>query len=116
VVIRNATTTLQFIINRLISDINVSQGNVATYAGSGGIFDNHFAANLLQNLPVKELKKSVNLTELWPGMPRPDDTVQQLSRAAGSDKHSLPQGFRGKQLANYQHYTDPTNTTAQSPL
>jgi len=28
-------------------------------------------------------------------MPRPDDTVQQLSRAAGSDKHSLPQGFPG---------------------
>jgi len=31
--------------NRLISDINVSQRSVATYARSGGIFSNQFIAN-----------------------------------------------------------------------
>jgi len=32
------------------ADINVSQGSVATYARSGGIFNIHLTANLLRNL------------------------------------------------------------------
>ena len=43
-------TTLQFIVNRLFSDINVSQGSVVTYARNGGIVNNHFTANLPRNL------------------------------------------------------------------
>jgi len=35
------------------SDINVSQGSVATYARSGRIFSNEFTANLPKNLSVK---------------------------------------------------------------
>jgi len=34
------------------AETNVSQGKVATYARCGGIFNNLFTANLLQNLPV----------------------------------------------------------------
>jgi len=43
------------IVNRLFPNINVSQGCVATYASSGGIFNNHFSANLPGNLLVKKL-------------------------------------------------------------
>ena len=35
------------------SDIIVSQGSAATYTRSGGTINNHFAANLPRNLPVK---------------------------------------------------------------
>jgi len=41
-------------LNRLFSDINVSQGSVATYARCGGIFSNRFTSNLLKNLLVKK--------------------------------------------------------------
>jgi len=33
----------------------ISQGRVATHLGYGGIFNNHFTANLPMNLPVKEM-------------------------------------------------------------
>jgi len=36
-------------------DINVSQGNVATYAMCGGMFNTHLSENLLRNLPVKKM-------------------------------------------------------------
>jgi len=41
------------------ADINVSQGSVAAYARCGGIFNIHLTANLLRNLPVKKILKSV---------------------------------------------------------
>jgi len=40
----------------LFSDINVSEGSVATYARRGGIVNNHFTANLTKNLPVKKIE------------------------------------------------------------
>jgi len=36
-------------------DTSVSQGGVATCARFGGMFNNHFTANLLQNLSMKAL-------------------------------------------------------------
>jgi len=33
----------------LFSDINVSHSSASTYARCGGIFNNHFTENLLQN-------------------------------------------------------------------
>jgi len=67
-------TTLQFIVNRLFSDINVSQGSVVTYARNGGIVNNHFTANLPRNLSVENLCKSLKILQnhgdefqsLWP--------------------------------------------------
>jgi len=41
--------------------INVSQGSVATQFRCGGILDNHFIANFLQSVLVKEFLKSVNI-------------------------------------------------------
>jgi len=38
----------------VFSDINVSQGSVATYARCSGIFNMHLTANLRKNLPVKK--------------------------------------------------------------
>jgi len=43
----------------VFSDINISQGNVATHLRCGGIFNNWFIANLFPNVPVKEYGKSV---------------------------------------------------------
>jgi len=43
------------------ADINVSQGSVATYVRCGGIFDSHLTADLLRNLPVKTICKSVKI-------------------------------------------------------
>jgi len=40
----------------LFSDINASQGNVATFVRRGGIFNANFTANLLASQPVKELR------------------------------------------------------------
>jgi len=37
------------------SVFNISQGSVATHLRCGGIFINNFFANLLLNVPVKEL-------------------------------------------------------------
>ena len=43
------------------TDINVSQGSLATYARCGVIFNIHLTANLLQNFSSKILKKSVKI-------------------------------------------------------
>jgi len=48
-------TVCKLIVDRLFSDINVSQSSVAIYARYGGIFNNDFIANLLGNQPIKEL-------------------------------------------------------------
>jgi len=40
---------------------NTSQGSVATYTRCGGILNNHFIANLLENPPVEEYRKSVKI-------------------------------------------------------
>jgi len=47
------------------SDIYISQGIVATLLMCGGIFSNHFIANFLQNVRVKEFGKSVYLAKIW---------------------------------------------------
>jgi len=54
-IIDNATTPQISLKNRLFSDINVLHGSVATFAGYGGIFNNSFTANLLENQPAKEV-------------------------------------------------------------
>jgi len=62
-----ATLPCNFIVNRLFSDTNVSQGSAATYARYVVIYNDHLTAKLLQNLPVKEFLKSVKtLKDLWP--------------------------------------------------
>ena len=45
----------------LFSDINISQGSVATLVRCGGIFNTNIIANLLTNQPVKELWKSADI-------------------------------------------------------
>jgi len=45
----------------LFSDINISQGSVATLVRCGGIFNANFIANFLTSQPVKELSKSANI-------------------------------------------------------
>jgi len=47
------------------SDINVSQGSVATRMRSGEIFNKHFAAHLLQNLTLNTLKKNRSRTNSY---------------------------------------------------
>ena len=41
---------------RSFSDVNVSQGSVATHMRCGGICNKYFAANLLENLIVKKFE------------------------------------------------------------
>ena len=43
------------------TDINVSQGSVATLFRCGEIINNYFIANFPQSVPVKEILKSVNI-------------------------------------------------------
>ena len=62
---------MYFIVNRLFSDISVSQGGVATYARCGEIFNNHFTANLPKNLSVKNMVNRLRFgrimaMSLWP--------------------------------------------------
>jgi len=45
------------------ADINVSQGSVATYTRCGETFSIHLSANLLRNLPVKKMCKSVKIRQ-----------------------------------------------------
>ena len=45
----------------LFSDINISQGSVATRLRCDGIFNGSFIANFLQIVAVKEFLKSVNI-------------------------------------------------------
>ena len=47
--------------NTLFYDINISQGSVATHLRWGGIFNNCFIANFLENVTVKELWKSASI-------------------------------------------------------
>jgi len=59
---------LQFFINyycdcRSFSDINVPQG-VATHIGCSGIFNKYFAANLLDNLTVKNHENPLRINRL----------------------------------------------------
>jgi len=49
------------LINKLFSDINISQGSVAAHLRCGGIFNDRCVANLLEIITVKELLKSANI-------------------------------------------------------
>jgi len=49
----------------LFSDINISQGNVATRLRCGGIFSYHFTANLSFSLTVKEFWKSAKIWQSY---------------------------------------------------
>jgi len=49
------------LINKLFSDINISQGSVATRLRCGGIFNERCIANFLEIKTVKELFKSANI-------------------------------------------------------
>jgi len=49
------------LINKLFSDINISQGSVATRLRSGGIFNEFCIANFLEIITVKELLKLANI-------------------------------------------------------
>jgi len=52
------------LINKLLSDcsdINMSQGSVATRLRCGGIFNECCIANLLEIIKVKEFLKSANI-------------------------------------------------------
>ena len=49
------------LINKLFSDINISQGSVATRLRCGGIFNECCIANFLEIITVKELLKSANI-------------------------------------------------------
>jgi len=45
----------------MFSDINISQGSVATRLTRGGIVNDSFIANFLLNVAVEEFWKSVNI-------------------------------------------------------
>jgi len=47
--------------NTLVSDINISQGSVATRLKCGGIFNDCCIANFLEIVTVKEFLKSANI-------------------------------------------------------
>ena len=49
----------------LFSDINISQGSVATRLRCGGIFNYHFTANLSLSLTMKEFWKSVKIWQSY---------------------------------------------------
>jgi len=49
----------------LFSDINISQGSVATHLRGGGIFYYRFTTNLLRNLSIKEFSKSVSISQSY---------------------------------------------------
>ena len=49
------------LINKLFSDINISQGSVATRSRCGGIFNERCIANFLEIITVKEYLKSANI-------------------------------------------------------
>jgi len=49
----------------LFSDLNISQGSVATPLRCGAIFKNAFIANLLRNLAVQEFWKSVSILQSY---------------------------------------------------
>jgi len=49
----------------LVSDTEISQGNVATRVRYGGIFSYRFTANLSLSLAVKEFLKSVKIWQRY---------------------------------------------------
>ena len=49
------------LINKLFSDINISQGSVATHLRCGGIFNECCIANFLEIITVKEFLKPANI-------------------------------------------------------
>ena len=49
------------LINKLFSDINISQGSVATHLRCGGIFNESCIAHFLEIITVKEFLKSANI-------------------------------------------------------
>jgi len=49
------------LINKLFSDINISQGSVATRLRCGGRVNDHCFANFLEIITVKEFLKSANI-------------------------------------------------------
>jgi len=49
------------LINKLFSDINISQGSVAMRLRCGGIFNECCIANFLKIITVKEFFKSTNI-------------------------------------------------------
>jgi len=49
------------LINKLFSDIDISQGSVATRLRCGEIFNEHCIANFLEIITVKEFLKSANI-------------------------------------------------------
>jgi len=49
------------LINKLFSDITISQGSVATRLRYGGIFNECCIANFLEIIAVKEFLKSANI-------------------------------------------------------
>jgi len=50
----NEMMTWISLINKLFSDINISQGSVATHLGCGGIFNDSCIANFLEIITVKD--------------------------------------------------------------
>ena len=49
------------LINKLFSDINISQGSVATRLRCGGIFNERCIADFLEIVTVNEFLKSANI-------------------------------------------------------
>ena len=49
------------LINKLFSDINISQSSVATRLRCGGIFNERCIAHFLEIITVKEFLKSANI-------------------------------------------------------
>jgi len=49
------------LVNKLLSDINISQGSVATRLRCGGIINECCIANFLEIITVKEFLKSANI-------------------------------------------------------
>ena len=58
----NQSFTMRHIAqNTLVSDINISQGSVATRLRCGGIVNDRCIANFLEIVTVKEVLKSANI-------------------------------------------------------
>jgi len=57
----NEVTRWILLINKLFSDINISQGTVATRSRCGGIFNECCIVNFLEIITVKEFLKSASI-------------------------------------------------------
>jgi len=87
------------------SDVHISQGSVATYLRSGGIFKCKFVANLPMSQSVKEFWKSVNIC----GSYGQEFSVVLLSLTHGVVKeywrqsiHPVPFSFVPYRLVDYR--------------